>query len=476
MHKLLLSLITSVFFWLGLQFTFGTPIYLEGNPSCVSLWYAYGAKVDPPIPGTYPLGNGTFTWSISASGQITWSSTMSIDAMIVKWWPNANVYVYNPESMGDQWLVTPTNPNNGNLYGLSHIEACYDYEVQLTKTANPFFTREYLWSIMKEASTTGLSLVVGETGTIDYTVVAESTGFLDKDRGATGTISILNPDPQYSAMITNIVEQLTGAIVSCPVSFPYSLAPGATLICSYTVTLPDNSPIDNIVMAETTGKVWWWSASVSIIFDQPTTLVDQYATIEDDKFWFLWTGMAWTQFMASYSMIVWPYAMSGMYNFENTAILTTSTLLRILSSVRIVPIVVTDPPVVDVGCTYTQWYWKTHNIYGKGNNKTAWGVGPGEDALFFISNQSWYQVLNTVPKWGNPYYILAHQYIAAMLNKWSWASVPSEVEAALTWSESIFAVKTPASTFTAQEKTQMTMTASLLDSYNNGIIGPGHCD
>ncbi|HCB51265.1 TPA: hypothetical protein DEP21_01620 [Patescibacteria group bacterium] len=108
---------------------------------------------------------------------------------------------------------------------------------------------------MKEASTTGLSLVVGETGTIDYTVVAESTGFLDKDRGATGTISILNPDPQYSAMITNIVEQLTGAIVSCPVSFPYSLAPGATLICSYTVTLPDNSPIDNIVMAETTGKV-----------------------------------------------------------------------------------------------------------------------------------------------------------------------------------------------------------------------------
>jgi hypothetical protein len=122
-------------------------------------------------------------------------------------------------------------------------------------------------------------------------------------------------------------------------------------------------------------------------------------------------------------------------------------------------------PPTPSGCTFTQGYYKN-----KGKNLLPGGT-------FFLSGQSWHSVLETAPKQGNAYYILAHQYIAAVMNAKS-ASVPSSVAAAIASATTYFGKATPDdwSAGDAYSKNQLTSWADLLDSYNNGQVGPGHCD
>ena len=122
-------------------------------------------------------------------------------------------------------------------------------------------------------------------------------------------------------------------------------------------------------------------------------------------------------------------------------------------------------PPTSSGCTYTQGYYK---------NKGS-GLLPGGN--FFLSGQTWLSVLETPPTQGNAYYILAHQYIAAVMNAKS-ASVPANVAAAIASATTYFGKATPASWSAggAYTKDQLTGWADLLDAYNNGRLGPGHCD
>jgi len=67
------------------------------------------------------------------------------------------------------------------------------------------------------------------------------------------------------------------------------------------------------------------------------------------------------------------------------------------------------------GCTLTWGYWKTHSKYGPAPHDETWDC-IGEDTPFFGSGYSYYGILQVPPKGGNAYIILAHQYIAAVLN------------------------------------------------------------
>src|SRR5215213_6632008 len=121
-----------------------TPLFVEGNPSCVSLGYDFGYKVDPPNAGTYDI-DGLNTVTVTRSGNLfDWSSTLGIDAVIAKGGPNSNVYIYDPpaEATSDTDLHAPINPNNNQPFGLSHIEFCFDYEVAVRKDAHTSFTRD----------------------------------------------------------------------------------------------------------------------------------------------------------------------------------------------------------------------------------------------------------------------------------------------------------------------------------------------
>jgi hypothetical protein len=135
------------------------------------------------------------------------------------------------------------------------------------------------------------------------------------------------------------------------------------------------------------------------------------------------------------------------------------------------------------GCTLTQGYWKTHSEFGPAPYDNSWASlpgGQGASTTFFLSGQTWYQVFWAPPSGGNVYYQLAHQYMAAVLNKLNGASSTASVDAALSSAVTFFNTYTPAQAGALGKNSTARQNAlslaSTLASYNEGAIGPGHCD
>jgi hypothetical protein len=136
------------------------------------------------------------------------------------------------------------------------------------------------------------------------------------------------------------------------------------------------------------------------------------------------------------------------------------------------------------GCTYTQGYWKTHVNYapkpqfGKKRdvnwdliNDVGYG-GDNEDTVFYRSGLTFIQVMWTAPK-GNPYYNLAHQYIAAKLNVLAGAS-DATVSADITQAETWFNSYAPNNGIWKKNQDVITV-AGHLAAFNEGANGPDHC-
>ena len=133
------------------------------------------------------------------------------------------------------------------------------------------------------------------------------------------------------------------------------------------------------------------------------------------------------------------------------------------------------------GCTLTQGYWKTHSELGPAPYDNTWAqLSLGASTTFFLSGQTWFQVFWTPPAGGNVYYQLAHQYMAAVLNKLNGASSTAAVDAAIASATTFFNTYTPAQAAalgkTSAARKNALALASTLGSYNEGAIGPGHCD
>ncbi len=122
------------------------------------------------------------------------------------------------------------------------------------------------------------------------------------------------------------------------------------------------------------------------------------------------------------------------------------------------------------GCTRTQGYWKS-------KPGIVWPAPYSRTALFFSSGLTWQQILDTPPQGGNGYLILAHQYIAAVLNRASGASAPAGVQSVIEQARTYFqSGATPGNCGGAACETQKSW-AGILDTYNNGAYpgAPKHC-
>jgi hypothetical protein len=459
-----------------------TPAVVPGNPTCESLGYAHGLKFDTGVPGSYEgtLGTGKVKWTTDGT-YVSWESTFGVDAVLVKGGPNANHYRYDPptESFGDSNLVTPTNPNNNKPYGLSHVTFCYDYDVVVKKTAKTSFDRTYNWAIDKTGNKTKLVLEEGKKGSVDYTVkvgLDSAKPYTNSNWKVAGKIYVKNPDTKYPAKITGVSDVVSpniAANVSCGVTFPYTLAPGGTLTCSYgPVSLPDGSKRTNTATVTTAADslVGGATGTARVKFRYPTKKIDYCVKVSDDKYGKLgWVCADKAPKTFTYTLEVGPYAKCGDYKFTNTASFVTKDLKRTGSDSWTVDVKVECPTV----CPLTQGYWKTHSKYGPAPHDATWAK-IGEDTPFFKSGKTYYQVMWTAPK-GNPYYILAHQYVAAKLNVLNGAGTTAEVSAAIAGAEAFFTAKSPSDTLSDAQKKQVLAWASLLDKYNNGLIGPGNC-
>jgi hypothetical protein len=457
-----------------------SPTLIEKNPTCTSLGYRYGLKPTPENTpnGIYLLNNGvdSVTVDSNSTGLDSWSATMGIDAVIVKGSDAANVYVYPGESMGDTNLVTPTNSSGGPA-GLSHVEFCYDYELKVNKTANATYTRDWTWTVDKAADQTSLLLSMGQSFPVNYGVTYDATS-ADSNYAANGTITINNPDPTLATSVTSVVDQVSGLVnatsVTCPVTLPYMLGAGQTLTCTYSQSLPDATSRTNTATVTTIGNVGGGSGSASIVFGDPTNVVDECVAVNDTQY-----SLTPNSLCASSVPFVYNYQKQitattcGLTNNINTASFTTNDTATTGNDSWTVAVNVQCA----VGCTLTQGYWKTHSLAGPAPYDDAWASlsgGLGGGTTFYTSGKTWYQVFWTAPQ-GNPYYQLAHQFMAAELNKLNGAGSTPAVDAALAWANTWFTGHSPSSTITKMDKQLILQYASLLDSYNNGLVGPGHC-
>ncbi len=679
------------------------PEVIPGNPTCADRGYDFGWKPqpEPPPSGSYGFPDGMHTLDLSSDGTyFDWTSDLELDAVIVKGGPNANVYTYVPESSGDTALHSPINPNNDQPYAISHIEVCYDYELDPSKTADTTFTRTWHWDITKSVSPASWALFNGDTGTSGYMVSVDKTGFTDSDWAVSGTITIINDTP-FDATLTGVSDTISGfgaVAVDCGVSFPYVMASGDELVCSYSSPLPDGSNRTNtaVVTTDPGGIVGGDSADAAVTFGAPTTQVNaqvnvtdsngmSWGPVSDDASWtyevtflcgrdagshanvatIVETGQSddasvtvscygldvtknatttfdrtwsWTidktadqteltlspgqTFSVNYQVMVDAsaadsnWAVSGDIWIANNhpsraANLTgvgdsvdgvvgtvdcpalvvpaggslhcsysadlpsgadgTNTATATLQNVAIAadgtvtptgtsdfsgtyPVTFGSPTnmideCVDVtdslagalgtvcaadapatfnyshrvgpysdpddcgenqvdntasfetndtgatgedswtvtvnvpcgqGCTLTPGYWKTHSLHGPAPYDDTWAQLPsGSDTPFFLSGQTYYQVLWRSPQGGNAYYILAHAYIAASLNFLNGASAPAEVLDAWNQATALFESYTPADIGALHgnkpPRPDFLSYAGILDMYNNGILGPGHC-
>jgi hypothetical protein len=319
------------------------------------------------------------------------------------------------------------------------------------------------WSVTKTASShgspvTSLTLAVGETFTIDYAVnVTKSC-----TNNVTGTVSGFgNPSK---------VEVTAGGTAGVVSGCSYD-AVNDTFSCNY-VAHPSSSADGTVDALATYADSSTASGSTTYSFvgapieEDSVDVLDSYAgTLQVH----LATSKTFT-----YSRTV-SFSACGHYTVDNTA--------QVFDSIELARATLSIPVTVPCagGCTLTQGYWKTHSKYGPAPSDPAWNnITPsGPDTTFFLSGKTWYQVFNTSAG-GNAYYILAYQYMAARLNILDGASSTAAVNAALTWSTTFFSTYTPAQIGALSGSSALRATAisnaSILESFNTGATGPGHCD
>lgn len=410
---------------------------------------------------------------------------------------NEEIATINQTGDADDAIVTV------NCYGLS-----------VTSTATPSFTRTYAWEIDKSADQSELTLAEGQVFTVNYTVAvgrAGDPGYTDSDWAVSGSITVHNPAP-IAAEITKLADLIDSPIVfgpdieatvTCPtdVSFPYELASGATLECTYSASAAEEAtanPFGNLNTATATLRNFEYNSDgegdaagstdfsgvAAVEFSTPTIEIDECIDVSDTNVGSLGTICAnAAPAIFSYAYDIGPYEACGDYTVENTASFVTND--QGATGENNWNISVNVP--CGGGCTLSPGYWKTHNesFHGGASKKAdpTWQLiqPSAENSVFFLSGQSWYDVLWTPPR-GNVYYILARAYIAAYLNVINVdnentadaSAVSTELAAALT----LFNTYTPAQAATLKGKNRKPWNdlASTLDDFNNGIIGPGKCD
>ena len=231
-----------------------TPVVVSGNPSCATLNASsdpafahivsnFGFKVEPPASGTFPYTSSggqltggapadpanSLTLSILSSTTFDWSSTRSISAVIVKAGSQANVYPYNPASLGDQ------NLNTGSNNAISHIEVCFGppaASITIIKDAQPNTPQSFDFKASGQVSQ-DFSLVDNGVVGPDRIQFTGLTGF-----GAGNSVTITEgasaPFSLIQISCTSNGSGVENNTINVPVRFAtIQLEPGENVVCTF---------------------------------------------------------------------------------------------------------------------------------------------------------------------------------------------------------------------------------------------------
>lgn len=353
----------------------------------------------------------------------------------------------------------------------------------VTKTANPAIVKKWSWEIEKSADQTGFALEPGETLTVNYDVTVSASSV--SAFSVTGTIAIENT-ASVAATLESVSDAMTGGIeaeVECGVDFPHQLEAGETLNCTYEAELPDGETRTNTATVVTSGDVPGGSGTAEVDFeDAPVTEVDAEVEVDDTLAGLLGTvDAADAPYSFTYGLVF------GTQGEVDVLVECGETLTRNVASFVTNDTgsegsddwsVKTTVDCTPEGCALSPGYWRTHSEYGPAPYDATWAeLEDGADTPFFLSGQSYYEVMWTPPR-GNAYYQLAFQYAAAVLNGLAGAEM-SSVEEAMEDAAALFEAYTPAEIAALRGnnavRAEFLSLAAILDNFNNGNLGPAKC-
>ncbi|KAA9134165.1 hypothetical protein F3N42_01075 [Marinihelvus fidelis] len=448
----------------GNDFTFGSPPVNEYDTTVSVQDQFDGGAVEP-------LGTCTTTDGATSSGDGCSSSyTRTLDC--------SDIGVTVSGNSGSK-SNTATIVETGQTSMESVMLTCYALDV--SKTADPAFTREYHWTVDKLLNDDEpIRVMEGQSYELDYSVFVDldEPPYTDSDWSLSGDITVSNP-ATIPATINGLSDVFTGGTgdVDCGSDAPWVIAAGGTLDCTYSGDSNGSTPGTNTAtatqqnyaydatgvgsptgttnyqgtadfnMANPTMKVnacvdVWDVLSVEGVFEDDELLMLEGALVGDPSLCYY---DAPAEFGYTYETIWFPVGSKDLEEpvcellvdneafvfpfVEPNVILPANAPEGEPLAYDIVSTLVQNSECV-FGCTLTQGYWKTHSAYGPAPYDETWAL-VGEDTPFFLSGLSWHDIMWTPPRGGNAYIQLAHQWIAAYMNHLNEASSTPEVDDAL---------------------------------------------
>jgi hypothetical protein len=377
----------------------------------------------------------------------------------------------------------------GIVAALATTPSAFGWTVDMT--AQTSLKRTYQWTIAKSVTPTTVTLNAGETATATYSVVVTNTGSTDSDWAVGGNVTF-SSDPSITIGGLQVfstppglnVPQNPGTVTSCsPSPFPVTLVSG--LVCGYLIGLPNADPGDAHAIADVDVPPGGRHVSAPFDFSNPTiNQVDECVNVTDSLQGVLGTvcvGDSPKTF--TYTRTIGPFTgdQCGEHTIPNIArFVTNDTATTGSDGASVVVTVVCEPP--PSGCTRTIGYWKTHAGLGPQADVVSallpiWlGTAGGAKSVNVTTAAQAVALLKKTDS-SNGIEKLYAQLLGAKLNIASGAS-SSSVASIIAAADAFLATHNASdwASLTAAQKAQVLSWMTALDNYNNGLVGPEHCD
>ena len=241
-------------------------------PTHITAYFATAGEVQVPFEKV--SGN---VWHYTLFGEHLYDSLVA---------PGASIEIEG--AYYDNWA----NKNPEGQLILSHMP-CGTPPLIIEKTATTTWTRTWDWDIEKTASTTDLGEIEADVlYEVDYLLTVSGTS-TDSDFWVSGTITVTNPDGNPDALIEDVEDVLgddTMVSVSCEyeessITFPYTLAGGESIDCTYEVMVDDPTLVDTntaTVVVDAESLVAGNQATVDVVWEaEPPTEIDACVMVTD---------------------------------------------------------------------------------------------------------------------------------------------------------------------------------------------------
>jgi hypothetical protein len=396
----------------------------------------------------------------------------------------------------------------------AHAQGQSGTTLSASKTATGAYEHRqvYDWSLTKSASPSSLAFDGNQTQDVTYTLTA--TRSLTSDTTVakvTGQICVTNGGAVTTENLTLVDQVLykTGGGAFQPLAgatqtlFPAQLAPGASSCTPYEIIftpVPGAQYKNNVRVTITnhsghSGEAFGPGPSADFSLPASPTLVeiDETASLADvltcptgftcsyDPNVSSWNLLTGSQVITYVVHVTRTTATCGQsFTLDNTATLTEGDTQQTRSDSESIGLTTEEclpPPPTGGACTHTIGYWKTHPTVTATFLPLWLGTAGGGDSIQVLSANQAVAILKMNGQASNGINKLYAQLLGTKLSLASGASDAS-VAAAITAADTFLATHASNewSSLTTAEKNQVLAWATLFDNFNNGIIGPAHCD